>query len=91
VSFRKRPSSQIYLLAGTALIALAGVFFLARDTQASYAGQLASICKRAYEPLRTASGNYFENVVTISTLKRESLASLASARAQGSSPPAHQP
>jgi hypothetical protein len=50
--------------------------FVARDTQANYAGQITTICKRAYEPLKTASGNYFENVVTISTLKHDGLVRL---------------
>ena len=31
---------------------------------------------RAYEPLKTTSGNYFENVVTISAAKHQELVSL---------------
>lgn len=71
-----RPSRRISLVAGTAVLAIAVVFFVARDPQASYADQLRSICERAYEPLKASSGNYFESVVTISTLKHDGLVSL---------------
>ena len=64
------------MLAAATVVALAVVLLVVRDAPPSYADQLRQICERAYEPLKTTSGNYFENVVTVSVLKHQGLSSL---------------
>jgi hypothetical protein len=66
----------IYILAGALVLALIGLLLPGRETRTSYADQLRGICKRAYEPLKTTGGNYFENVVGVSALKYQALSSL---------------
>ena len=67
-----RPSLLPSLIL-VAVLTVAVTVVLLRDTKPAYADQLRTICHDAYESMATTSGNYFENVVTVSSLKHQGL------------------
>ena len=56
-----------------AVLAVAIVAVVVRDTKPAYADQLRTVCQHAYEVMAASSGSYFENVVTVSSLKHQGL------------------
>ena len=63
-------------LIALAIVAAAVGLLLLRDTKPAYADQVRTICHDSYESMARTSGTYFENVVTVSSLKHQGLMQL---------------
>jgi hypothetical protein len=76
-----RPSIVLSLTVVVA-VAVAVAVVLLRDTKPGYTDRLTALCDHAYDVMREGNGNYFENVVTISSVKHMGLRQLKPPAAQ---------
>lgn len=72
---RARPS-LLWCSIVVAVLTIAVAVVLLRDTKPAYADQLTALCHHAYDVMREGNGNYFENVVAISSVKHMGLRQL---------------